>query len=93
MKTLIISLALGIVLAGPVAAYATEPEPASGLAPSNPATDLWNRIGDFFAAPTTSAKANAHATDPFKPRVTDGLSGNRDACASYGCVGAGGGGD
>jgi hypothetical protein len=31
--------------------------------------------------------------DPFKPRVTNGLSGNRDACASYGCVGAGGGGD
>ena len=91
MKTLIISLALGIVLAGPVAAYATEP--ASGSALSNPATDLWNRIGDFFAAPTTGAKANTPSTDPFKPRVTDGLSGNRDACASYGCVGAGGGGD
>jgi hypothetical protein len=91
MKTWTISLALGIVLAGPVAAYATEP--ASGSALSNPATDLWNRIGRFFAAPSTSAKANANATDPFKPRVTDGLSGNRDACASYGCVGAGGGGD
>jgi hypothetical protein len=91
MKTLIISLAVGMVLAGPVAAYATEP--ASGSALSNPATDLWNRIGDFFAVPSISAKANANATDPFKPRVTDGLSGNRDACASYGCVGAGGGGD
>jgi hypothetical protein len=91
MKTSIISLALGIVLAGPVAAYATEP--ASGSAPSNQATDLWNRIGDFFAAPTTGAKANADTTDPFKPRTTDGLSSNRDACASYGCVGAGGGGD
>ena len=31
--------------------------------------------------------------DPFKPRTTNGLSSNRDACASYGCVGAGGGGD
>jgi hypothetical protein len=91
MKTSIISLALGIVLAGPVAAYATEP--ASGSAPSNQATDLWNRIGDFFAAPTTSARANAHAADPFKPRTTDGLSSSRDACASYGCVDAGGGGD
>ena len=28
--------------------------------------------------------------DPFKPRRTDGLSSNLDACASYGCVGAGG---
>jgi hypothetical protein len=91
MRTSIISLALAIVLAGPVAAYATEP--ASGSAPSNQATDLWHRIGDFFAAPTTGAKANAYATDPFKPRITDGLSRNRDACASYGCVGAGGGGD
>ena len=87
MKTSIISLALGIVLAGPVTAYATEP--ASGSAPSNQATDLWNRIGDFFAAPTTGAGA----ADPFKPRTTDGLSSNRGACASYGCVDAGGGGD
>ena len=91
MKTFIIPLALGIVLAGPVTAYATEP--ASGSAPSNQATDLWNRIGDFFAAPTTGAGANAHATDPFKPRITDGLSSNRNACASYGCVDAGGGDD
>jgi hypothetical protein len=91
MKTFIISLALGIVLAGPVAAYATEP--ASGSAPSSQATDLWNRIGDFFAAPTPGARANTHAADPFKPRITDGLSSNRDACASYGCVDAGGGGD
>jgi hypothetical protein len=91
MKTSIISLVLGIVLAGPVAAYATEP--GSGSAPSNQATDLWNRIGDFFAAPTTGDRANARAADPFKPRITDGLSRNRSACASYGCVGAGGGGD
>ena len=91
MKTSIISLALGIVLAGPVAAYATEPVP--GSAPSNQATDLWNRIGEFFAAPTTGARANEQATDPFKPRTTNGLSSNRDACASYGCVDAGGGGD
>jgi Ni/Co efflux regulator RcnB len=31
--------------------------------------------------------------DPFKPRTTNGLSSNRNACASYGCVDAGGGGD
>lgn len=91
MKMSIVSLALGIVLAGPVAAYAAEP--ASGSAPSNQATDLWNRIGDFFAAPTTGPEANAQVADPFKPRTTDGLSSNRGACASYGCVDAGGGGD
>jgi len=38
--------------------------------------------------------ATHHAMrDPFKPRTTNGLSSNRNACASYGCVGAGGGGD
>jgi hypothetical protein len=91
MNTSIISLPLVLVLAGPVAAYAAEP--GSGSAPSNQATDLWNRIVTFFAAPPASAKAKAHAPDPFKPRITDGLSRNRNACASYGCVGAGGGGD
>jgi hypothetical protein len=91
MKTSIISFTLGIVLAGPVAAYATEPAP--GSASSNQASDLWGRIAlpDPFAAPTNGAGADA--TDPFKPRTTDGLSSNPDACASYGCVGAGGGGD
>jgi hypothetical protein len=29
--------------------------------------------------------------DPFKPRTTNELSMNRNACASYGCVVAGGG--
>ena len=93
MKTSIISLALGIVLAGPVTAYAAEP--ASGSAPSHQATNFWSHFGlpDLFAAPTTDAGANADAADPFKPRRTDGLSSNPDACASYGCVGAGGGGD
>ena len=42
MKTSIISFTLGIVLAGPVAAYATEPAP--GSASSNQASDLWGRI-------------------------------------------------
>jgi hypothetical protein len=35
----------------------------------------------------------SQSRDPFKPRTTNGLSSNRNACASYGCVGAGGGGD
>ena len=49
--------------------------------------------------PVHSHRTTHHATvasqwlDPFKPRTTNGLSSNRNACASYGCVGAGGGGD
>ncbi len=40
-----------------------------------------------------TAVASRQWVDPFKPRTTNGLSGNANACASYGCVGAGGGGD
>jgi hypothetical protein len=49
--------------------------------------------------PVHSHRTTHHTTvasqsvDPFKPRTTNGLSSNPDACASYGCVGAGGGGD
>jgi hypothetical protein len=83
MKTSILSLALGIVLACPVAAYAAESP---------------NVIEDLFHGWDHSQRANhetvvSHSRDPFKPRTTDGLSGNPNACASYGCVGAGGGGD
>ncbi len=39
------------------------------------------------------AASNKPFHDPFKPRTTNGLSSNPNACASYGCVGAGGGGD
>ena len=73
MRTSIVSLVLVVMLASPVAAYASE---------------------------TPYGQAHRHRTihhathrEPFKPRITNGLSGNRDACASYGCVGAGGGGD
>ena len=77
MKTSILSMALGIMLASPVAAYASN--------------NLYR--------PVNSHRTVHHATvasqsrDPFKPRRTDGLSSNRNACASYGCVDAGGGGD
>jgi hypothetical protein len=82
LKTTIISLALGIVLASPVAAYATEP--VSGSAPSHQATDFW-QIGlpGLFARPTTGAGAKAHAA---KLR-TEGLSRNPNVCAKYGCLG------
>jgi hypothetical protein len=77
MKMSIFSLALAVVLASPVAA------PASG----NP----YGRV--HVHRMTHRALAVSNWRDPFKPRRTDGLSSNPDACASYGCVGAGGGGD
>jgi hypothetical protein len=77
MKMSILSLALGVVLASPVAAPASE----------NP----YGRVHGHRTTHQATIVSNWH--DPFKPRRTDGLSSNRDACASYGCVGAGGGGD
>jgi hypothetical protein len=84
MKTSMLSLALAIMLASAMGAYASE------------SPNLINAIADFFSGSYHGQRAN-HKTaawhDPFKPRRTDGLSSNPDACASYGCVGAGGGGD
>ena len=84
MKTSILSLSLGVMLASPVGAYASE------------SPNLINAIADFFSGSDHGQRADhktAASHDPFKPRTTDGLSSNRNACASYGCVGAGGGGD
>jgi hypothetical protein len=84
MKTSMLSLALAIMLASAMGAYASE------------SPNLINAIADFFSGSYHGQRAN-HKTaawhDPFKPHRTDGLSSNPDACASYGCVGAGGGGD
>ena len=84
MKTSILALALGVALASPVGAYASE------------SPNLIKAIADLFTGSDHGQRAD-HKTeawhDPFKPRRTDGLSINADACASYGCVGAGGGGD
>jgi hypothetical protein len=77
MKTPILWLALGVVLAGPVAAHATE----------NP----YGRVHGHRTPHRAIVVSNWR--DPFKPRGTDGLSSDPNACASYGCVGAGGGGD
>ena len=76
MKTSILSLAVGIALASPVAAYGSE-----------------NPYGRVHRHRTTHHVTLVSWHDPFKPRTTNGLSSNIDACASYGCVGAGGGGD
>ena len=76
MRTSIVSLALVVMLASPVAAYASETP--------------YGQVHKY----RTVHHATHHAMhDPFKPRTTNGLSSNRDTCASYGCVGAGGGGD
>jgi hypothetical protein len=84
MKTSILALSLGVMLASPVGAYASE------------SPNLFHVIADFFSGPDRGQRADhktAASPDPFKPRTTDGLSRNRNACVSYGCVGAGGGGD
>jgi hypothetical protein len=83
MKTLILSLALGIMLTNPVAAYAGESP---------------NALDDFLYGSDHSHRAyhetvDPPSPDPFKPRRKDGLSDDLNACASYGCVGAGGTGD
>ena len=83
MKTSILALAIGVVLAYPAAAY------ADGIP---------NIFEDLFRSSDHSHRAhdpriNSTWSDPFTPSTTDGLSSNVDACASYGCVGAGGGGD
>jgi hypothetical protein len=76
VKTSLVSLALGVLLAIPVAAYASETP--------------YGQVHKYRTVHHTTRHA---MRDPFKPRITNGLSSNRNACASYGCVGAGGGGD
>jgi hypothetical protein len=76
VKTSLVSLALGVLLAIPVAAYASE-----------------TPYGQVHKYRTVHHTTRHTMRDPFKPRITNGLSSNRNACASYGCVGAGGGGD
>ena len=65
------------IMASPMAAYGTQ----------NPHRPVHSHRTTYNATGTSQWH------DPFKPRRTDGLSSNPDACASYGCVGAGGGGD
>jgi hypothetical protein len=86
MKTSIVSRALCIMLASPVAAYAGEsPNPVNAL------EDLF--LGSDHSHRGYHETADPPSADPFKPARTDGLSSDPNACASYGCVGAGGGGD
>jgi hypothetical protein len=81
MKASILALAFGVALACPAAAYADEfPNIFEQLFAGS---DYSHRPHD--REPVSSAQA-----DPFKPRRTDGLSSNPNACASYGCVDVGG---
>jgi hypothetical protein len=81
MKTSILALTLGVALAGPAAAYADEfPNLFEQLFPGS---DYSHRA--HYRDPVSSAQV-----DPFKPRTTNGLSSNPNACASYGCVDVGG---
>jgi hypothetical protein len=80
MKTLILRLAFGVVLASPVA-YADES--------SNLFEDLF--YGSDHSHRVHLGTVDPLGVDPFKPRITDGLSRNPNACASYGCVDSGGG--
>jgi hypothetical protein len=74
------------MLASPVAAYAGEsPNPVNAL------EDLF--LGSDHSHRGYHETADPPSADPFKPARTDGLSSDPNACASYGCVGAGGGGD
>ena len=81
MKTSMLALALNVMLANAVAAYASE----------NPYGQVHGHRTIHHV--TRDAIVASPWRDPFKPRRTDGLSSNPHACASYGCVGAGGGGD
>jgi len=70
---------MGVALAWPTAAYANENR--------NIFEELF--FGSDFSHRAHDETAAQQSSDPFTPRRIDGLSDNVDACASYGCVGAG----
>ncbi len=60
-------------------------------APVSASTNLHRPVHSHRTTHYTTVASHQYV-DPFKPRTTNGLSSNPNACASYGCVGAGGGG-
>ena len=72
MKTLILPLAFGIIAASSMAAYGTE--------------NRYYRVRSRHRMVQQAQAQQPQWYDPFKPRRTDELSSNPDACASYGCV-------
>jgi len=83
MKTSILSLALAIILASPVSAYAAER--AHVPAPNYRMSDFWALVPNDnpFAAPNPGAEAIAHAT----LMRHEGLSRDPDDCMKYSCLG------
>ena len=79
MKRLIMPLALGTVLAGAVAAFATE-SPYKPLHVQRAAYH-WSFFG--YPDPTPTASARAHA----RRLRHEGLSRSASDCAKYGCLG------
>jgi hypothetical protein len=77
MKASILSVALGVVLSGPAAAYTIE----------QPAKPAHSQPAGYHSKPFWAYGWSHHHRRP--PR-TDGLSGRASACVTYGCVGAGG---
>ena len=90
MKRSILSpLALGIVLAGALAAY-----PAVGaMKPAHGHSTIHHRYVAAHAtalAPQSAFPAATPSPHPYNTRETDGLSRNPDDCALYGCIDNGG---
>lgn len=83
MKTSILILAMGVALTLPTTGYAGDN--------SNIFQQLF--FGSDFSHRAHGETAGQQSSQRFVPPRTDGLSDNIDACATYGCVGAGGGGD
>ena len=88
-------LTLGIVLAGPVAAYTTE-RPHRPVLSHRTIHHLAVVHHATFSAPAVGARAEVPDAagpwpHPSNGHETDGLSRNPDDCARYGCVDNGGG--
>ena len=90
MKSILSPLAVGIVLAGALAAY-----PAAGASkPFHSHRTIHHRFVAAHAPALSPQPEFAAARSwpyPYNTHETDGLSRDPDDCASYGCVDTGGG--
>ena len=90
MTSILSPLAVGIVLAGALAAY-----PAVGASKPFPSYRTIHHSSVEAHAPTLPPQPEFAAARPwpypYNTHATDGLSRDPDDCASYGCVDTGGG--
>ncbi len=88
-RSILPPLALGIVLAGALAAY-----PAAGATkPAHRHSTIHHRSVAAHATALAPRSVFATATPwpyPYSTHETDGLSRNPDDCARYGCIDSGG---